>query len=204
MKNKEGQIRCFRPHLKKFRLDIQNLSVIIFNDITEELEKISSLEDKASTDALTGLYNKGKFDDIFAKEIDLADSLKTPLSLIFLDIDHFKLVNDTYGHDIGDFILKELSEILISNVRQGDFVARWGGKEFAITLQSTTEHQAIILAEKIRQSVQDHHFTSGGKQTISLGVTAYRYGETQSMFLKRADEALYEAKSSGRNLVSLK
>lgn len=204
MENKDKELRCFKPHTKEFKIDIQNLNIIIFNDVTDELQQISSLEEKASTDALTGLFNKGKFHEVLDKEIALAESTKTPLSLVFLDIDHFKVVNDTYGHDVGDYILQTLATILDSTVRQGDFLARWGGKEFVITLQATTAEQATILAEKIRKNIEAYEFKSAGKQTVSLGVTEYIYKESEEEFIKRVDTALYAAKESGRNKTVIK
>ena len=204
MKDKNGEVRCFRPHLKEVLIDTQNLNIIIFNDITDELQKINSLEEKASTDALTNLFNKGKFNDVVAQEMELAKTTQMALSLIFLDIDHFKKVNDTYGHDIGDYVLKEIAKILTHSVRKGDFVARWGGEEFIITLQAITAEQAFIVAEKIRHNVEEYTFTDGGRQTISLGVTQYLLGEKEEQFLKRVDEALYEAKATGRNRVVIK
>ena len=204
MENKDKELRCFKPHTKEFKIDIQNLNIIIFNDVTDELQQISSLEEKASTDALTGLFNKGKFHEVLDKEIALAESTKTPLSLVFLDIDHFKVVNDTYGHDVGDYILQTLATILDSTVRQGDFLARWGGKEFVITLQATTAEQATILAEKIRKNIEAYEFKSAGKQTVSLGVTEYIYKESEEEFIKRVDTALYAAKESVRNKTVIK
>lgn len=204
MKNKDNDIRCFRPHSKEFNIDIQNLNIIIFNDITDELEKISTLEEKASTDALTGLFNKGKFHEVITKEISLAESTKTPLSLVFLDMDHFKVINDTYGHDIGDHILKTLASILQETVRKGDFLARWGGEEFVVTLQATEVEEAVILAEKIRKNIEAYNFENAGKQTVSLGVTQYISDESEGEFIKRVDKALYEAKERGRNKVVMK
>lgn len=199
MNNKENEARCFRPHLKELVMDAQKLNIIIFNDVTDEVHMISSLEEKASKDALTGLFNKGRFNEVILKEMELAESTSTPMSLVFLDIDHFKNVNDTHGHDVGDYILKELAKILSSTVRKGDFLARWGGEEFVVTLQATKAEEALVLAEKIRKNVEDYSFTSGGKQTVSLGVTEYIHDESEEAFLKRVDEALYEAKETGRN-----
>jgi diguanylate cyclase (GGDEF)-like protein len=201
MKNRLGEVRSFKPHLKEVFIDDQNLHIVIFDDLTDELQKINSLEEKASTDALTGLFNKGKFNAVVAQEMELALTTTMPLSLIFLDIDHFKRVNDTYGHDTGDYVLKEIAKILVDSVRKGDFVARWGGEEFIITLQAITANQAKIVAEKIRHNIEAHSFIEGGRQTVSLGVTQYIFGESEDKFLKRVDEALYEAKASGRNKV---
>ena len=204
MKNKDGEVRCFKPHSKDVKIDVQNLNIIIFNDVTNELDKINILEEKASRDALTKLFNKGKFNEVISKEMELAKSILSPLSIIFLDIDHFKTVNDTYGHDAGDYILKEIASILKDSVRKGDFVARWGGEEFIITLQAISADQAARIAQKIRSIIEEYNFIKGDNQTVSLGVTQYIVGESEESFLKRADEALYTAKQSGRNKVVVK
>ena len=201
---KEDEKRYFKPHAKEVIIENEKLHIIIFDDITEELKKIQLLKDEASRDTLTKLFNRGKFDDVLSKEIALTQTTSAPLSMIFLDIDHFKIVNDTYGHDAGDYVLTELANILLSTTRKGDFVARWGGEEFVITLQATNSEYASSVAEKIRVNVEKYKFTSGGAQTISLGVTQYIAGETQESFTKRVDEALYEAKESGRNCVVIK
>ncbi len=211
-KNKELKIlmkkdninRYFKVHSRKITIDNKELYIIIFDEITKELQKIKTLTEEASRDALTNLFNRGKFDDVLSKEISLAQATKSPFCIIFLDIDHFKVVNDTYGHNVGDYILIEIANILTSSVRQGDFVARWGGEEFVITLQSTTADKATILAEKIRKNIENYNFDNGGKQTVSLGVTQYIDKESQSAFTKRVDEALYEAKETGRNRVVTK
>ena len=201
---KNNMDRYFKAHSRKIIIDGKEVYIIIFDEITQELQMIKTLTDEASKDALTGLFNRGKFNDVLTKEMSLAQVTKSPLSIIFLDIDHFKIVNDTYGHDIGDYILIEIANILISTLRQGDFVARWGGEEFVVTLQSTTAKQASLLANKIRKNIERHDFKNGGKQTVSLGVTEYIVQEHQSEFTKRVDEALYEAKASGRNKVVTK
>jgi len=201
---KDDENRYFKPHAKKVLIENQELHIIIFDEITKDLQKIQRLEDEASKDSLTKLFNKGKFNDVLSKEIALSQATSSPLSIIFLDIDHFKVVNDTYGHDVGDYILIELAKILKSTIRTGDFVARWGGEEFVITLQSTDSAQASLLAQKIRKNIEMHNFEKGGKQAISLGVTQYNKNDTQESFTKRVDEALYEAKETGRNKVVVK
>ncbi|WP_455756946.1 GGDEF domain-containing protein [Sulfurimonas sp.] len=201
---RDGEDRYFKPHAKKLLIENQELHIIIFDEITKELQKIQILEDEASRDSLTKLFNRGKFDDVLSKEIVLSKITSSPLSIIFLDIDHFKVVNDTYGHDVGDYILIELAKILKSTIRTGDFVARWGGEEFVVTLQSTDSKTASILAEKIRKNVENYTFAKGGEQTVSLGVTQYNQNDTQESFTKRVDDALYEAKKTGRNKVVVK
>lgn len=153
---------------------------------------------------MTKLFNRSKLDDILEKEMALSQAVSSPLSIVFLDIDHFKQVNDTYGHDVGDRVLIELANIISSTTRVGDFVARWGGEEFMITLQSTDTLHASKLAEKLRIAVEEHKFAIAGKLTISLGVTEYLNNESEENFVKRVDRALYEAKESGRNRVVIK
>ena len=201
---KDGKKRYFRPHVKEIKIDNKTFSIIIFDEITQELENIEILEEKASRDTLTKLFNRRKFDDVLKQEIALSKTLESPLSLIFLDIDHFKIVNDTYGHDAGDIVLQELADLLLLNVRNGDFVARWGGEEFVIALQATPLINAVEVAKKIRKEVEKYDFSIGAKQTISLGVTQYRDNETAENLMKRVDSALYEAKESGRNRVVAK
>lgn len=197
----DGEDRYFKPHTKEIILEAKKLHIIIFDEITSELKNIEILEEKASKDSLTKLFNRGKFNDVLEKEISLANTTRTPLCVIFLDIDHFKNVNDSYGHDVGDKILIELAELLTQTTRNGDFIARWGGEEFIITLQSTNVVRASILAEKIRETVERYNFTNDIKQTVSLGVSEYIYNESQESLLKRVDKALYSAKDRGRNRV---
>ncbi|MFA6192806.1 MAG: diguanylate cyclase [Sulfurimonas sp.] len=200
---KDAENRYFRPYVKKISVENEKLYLVIFNEITNHYEKIQQLREKVARDSLTKLFNRSKFDDVLAQAIVLSQTTSSPLSIIFLDIDHFKTVNDTLGHNIGDEVLVEIAEIISSNVREGDFVARWGGEEFIITLQSTDKVQATTLAEKIRIKVEEHNFKSAGKQTISIGVTEYIRDESIDNFTKRVDKALYEAKQSGRNRVAV-
>ncbi|MEN8303131.1 MAG: diguanylate cyclase [Campylobacterota bacterium] len=200
----DGQNRYFKPHIKEITIEDKKLHIIIFDEITKELKNIEVLEEKASKDSLTQLFNRSKFDDVLSQEISLTNTTQTPLSIIFLDIDHFKAVNDNYGHDAGDSVLVELANILTNTTRNGDFIARWGGEEFVITLQSTTVLRASVIAEKIRESVEEYNFKSGGSQTVSLGVSEYIYGESKESLIKRVDEALYNAKNSGRNRVVIR
>ena len=201
---KDGKNIYFRPHAKEIKVDKKTLYLITFDNITHEYKTIQELETQALTDPLTGLFNRRKLDDVLEKEMILSCDTRTPLSIIFLDIDHFKIVNDTLGHDVGDIVLQELSKIILDTTRSGDFVARWGGEEFMIALQSTNTNSASKIAEKLRVKVQDYNFTDAGKITISLGVTQLKENEKKDTFTKRVDEALYEAKNSGRNKVVVK
>jgi len=201
---KDGENRYFRPYAKEIKTDEKTLYLITFDEITNEYIKIKELEHKASTDSLTRLFNRSKLDDILEKEMALSYTISSPLSIIFLDIDHFKLVNDTYGHDIGDRVLISLANIIRSVTRKGDLAARWGGEEFMITLQATDITQASILAQKLRVSVEEYQFGTAGHLTISLGVAEYKNNENKKSFIKRVDMALYEAKEGGRNRVVVK
>jgi diguanylate cyclase (GGDEF)-like protein len=193
------QNRFFRPHAKEIEVDGKKLFLIIFDEITEHVEEKRTLETIASTDTLTGLANRSKFDQVLVQQAELSETTGGPLSLIFADIDFFKKVNDDYGHAAGDRVLKEVAQILVQNVRKGDLVARWGGEEFVVILQSTEGGDAVKLAEKMRRKVAEHSFGDIGTLSISCGVTQFNSGEHVSDFVNRADEALYQAKESGRN-----
>lgn len=201
---KDNENRYFKPTSKEIVIDDKTLYLITFYEMTDEYIKILDLEEEAYTDSLTELFNRRRLNTVLTKEIELSSATKSSLSVIFLDIDHFKIVNDTFGHDAGDEVLIDLSKILTSTIRQSDFVARWGGEEFMIALQSTNSVQASALAEKIRVAVEKYSFNIVGQITISLGVTQYIKYESQNSFTKRVDEALYEAKESGRNRVVVK
>lgn len=203
IKNNHG-VRTFKPHATEIIIDNKKLHIIIFDDITDELNTIEGLQKEVMRDPLTGLYNRRKFNEILTKEIELSLSTHVPLSMIFLDIDNFKEVNDTYGHDVGDDVLVVLSEILVSTIRTVDFVARWGGEEFVITLQATSAAQALSVAESLRKKVFEHDFGLPDKQSVSLGITQYIGGETKEEFTKRVDNALYAAKHSGKNISIVK
>ncbi|EQB39160.1 diguanylate cyclase [Sulfurimonas hongkongensis] len=201
---KKGIYRYFRPSAKEIKTEDKALYLITFDEITNEYVKIKELEHMASTDALTNLFNRNKLNEVLKKSIELSSTISAPLSIIFLDIDRFKRVNDTYGHDTGDKVLIDIANIITSTIRTGDIAARWGGEEFMITLQATSVTHASVLGEKLRTRVQEHVFKTVGKITISLGVTEYRDGESEESFVKRVDEALYEAKEAGRNKVIVK
>ena len=162
---------------------------------------------RAITDALTGLYNRHYLNTHLDNTVRQALNNNKSLSLMIMDMDHFKQVNDTYGHDVGDQVLQQLSEIIINTVRSADLAARFGGEEFVILMPETDVKQANDVAERIRKIVEKKdmkvsHEIGFIKKTISIGV-AYldEMGDTGEALLKRADEALYKAKHEGRNKV---
>ncbi len=156
---------------------------------------------KLKRDALTGALNKEAFNEIIGLKIIEAKHVGKPLSLIIFDIDHFKKINDTYGHMVGDTVLQELSEVVRSNLRESEYFVRWGGEEFIVLLPGTSLRGALLVAEKLRRKVEEHNFSEVGHVTCSFGVTALKTDDTIKSFLVRADEALYEAKRGGRNQV---
>ncbi|MEI7668829.1 MAG: PleD family two-component system response regulator [Pseudomonadota bacterium] len=161
----------------------------------------------AITDGLTGLYNRHYLNAHLENMVRQAINNNKPLALMILDMDHFKLVNDNYGHDMGDEVLKRLSEIIIRTVRSADLAARFGGEEFVILMPETDITNAFDVAERLRKIVETTAFklinsTDSINKTVSIGVTVLNdFGDSAQALLKRADEALYSAKNSGRNRV---
>ncbi|WP_298753815.1 diguanylate cyclase [uncultured Arcobacter sp.] len=165
------------------------------------LENITELQKVAHSDHLTKLMNRVKIDEMLERCTDSYKRYKNIYSIILLDIDHFKLVNDTYGHLVGDDILKHIAIVLSENTRNVDLVGRWGGEEFLIISKETDINGASILAEKIRERVESYKFEIATHQTISLGIAQIKDNETVDELLKRADDAMYKAKEGGRNRV---
>ncbi len=181
---------------------------ILFNRFNEEIQKnmktITSLNKKskylhtkANTDELTNIYNKRYFDTYLESFIRYGNKG----SIIFFDIDHFKEINDTYGHQIGDVILKSISKSIRNHIRQNDTFARWGGEEFVIILNNLDLEMAVKKAQEFRKCIQEYQFDQNISITISLGVTQVDPNDTKSTLIKRVDSLLYKAKHNGRNRV---
>lgn len=170
---------------------------------SEELEaKNKELGKIAYTDQLTKIYNRWELEnklEVILQESKLDAS--HPASLLFMDIDHFKGVNDTYGHDVGDIILKESVNIIKDNLKSDHVFGRWGGEEFIYILPDTDSVKASEFAESLRKQIEEYSFTVVGHITMSFGVTRTRSDDTTESFLKRADDGLYKAKETGRNKV---
>ena len=161
------------------------------------------LRSQATTDPLTGLFNRLKFDQALAVEMARAERYKAPLSLALYDVDGFKKVNDTFGHQAGDKVLAQLAALVASNCRSSDTIARWGGEEFAIMLPGSDERMAQQVMEKLRAAIEEADFAAVGRVTCSFGVTQFADGDTPEVLLARADDALYRAKVNGRNRVEV-
>lgn len=182
------------PKINEENKNIENfLSISV--DITDkkELEKIATI------DKLTNIYNRRMLDDFLKTEIEIANRHNEDLSLIIVDIDHFKIVNDTFGHLAGDNLLTSISKIILENIRNTDIFGRYGGEEFLIICRKTTKENAFVLAEKLRILIKEFKFDEIGHKTISLGISDFQKSDTVETLFKKADTALYEAKNTGRD-----
>ncbi len=160
----------------------------------------------ARLDPLTGIQNRAALDSETERHVQLAHRHKTPLAMIVIDIDHFKNINDTYGHTFGDLVLRVLAQRVSRCMRTSDHIFRFGGEEFVLLLPSTDLDGARLLAERIRETLDAHPVTQGDKQatvTVSMGVANLRPNERSDGLFERADSALYEAKNAGRNRVTV-
>lgn len=185
-----------------------NIKIINANKLLKEAqknieEKNKELEKLAITDKLTNLYNRRKLDELLENEIHRYERFGHTFGFAILDIDHFKNVNDTYGHQMGDEVLLEIANILKSNLRKTDFVGRFGGEEFVIICPESDIKGVSGLMENFRLIIENHNFNNIKGQTASFGVTVLKKGDNKDSILRRADKALYEAKNSGRNKVSI-
>lgn len=164
--------------------------------LAEELDRVSR------TDSLTGLANRHHLTDVISREVNRSRRSGLALSLLLLDIDRFKRINDTFGHDVGDQVLIAIAVALQEALRDYDIVGRWGGEEFVVVLPHTDEAGAVSAAEHLRAAIADLAVSCAGgpvRPTVSLGVARLGANESIERCLKRADEALYEAKNGGRN-----
>ncbi|WP_292747207.1 GGDEF domain-containing protein, partial [Methylophaga sp. UBA3191] len=168
-----------------------------------ELEsKIAEVQRLAETDTLTGVANRYRLEKTLELEVERAERFKQPLSIIALDIDDFKIVNDEFGHANGDMVLVQMSRLLKKNIREIDLLARWGGDEFMILLPNTGLEAAAHTAEKLRQLIVDAKLDKRATITTSFGVAQLRQGESAMRLSIRADNALYQSKDSGKNRIS--
>ncbi|MET0085451.1 MAG: diguanylate cyclase [Sedimenticola sp.] len=166
-------------------------------------EKNRELEQLSVTDRLTGLFNRRKLDESLEFEMKRTRRSRHQFGLILLDIDHFKSVNDTFGHQVGDQVLVDIANILLAQTRSIDYVGRWGGEEFLIISPRADKDGLKILAEKLRREIEEHSFPEVGHKSASFGVAMYNYGDTIASVIAQADTALYQAKNSGRNRVNI-
>ncbi len=174
----------------------------------EEVKKLSrdiaEVKMEARIDPLTGLYNRRAFDERIKEEVERAKKEKTPLALLMYDIDHFKNINDSFGHSIGDMVLRALSDVVKNSIRKSEFVARYGGEEFSIILPKCKRKEAKDIGKRIRKEVSETNLKYKEKRldvTISVGISYLKSDDTPESLIERADKALYRAKQEGRNRV---
>ncbi|MCE1247709.1 MAG: diguanylate cyclase [Firmicutes bacterium] len=204
------RIKELHDELIKSNKELVELNQKLQKSLDENKKLQAELEEKneqllqlSRHDGLTNLYNRRTFYELMDNELSRAKRYSLPLSCIMLDIDHFKSVNDTYGHLAGDFVLNKVAKILLKNSRQNDIVARYGGEEFVLLLPNTNSKQADIVAERIRKEIETTGFLFSDHKiamSISCGVgQLFDEDEDKNMFLKAIDEELYRAKRQGRN-----
>lgn len=175
--------------------------------VAAKLERMKFLRERADLDGLTGLYNRRYFDEKLSEVTTYFRRYESPLSLSIMDIDHFKKVNDNYGHPVGDFVLRELAKITKKNIRDTDIAARYGGEEFAIIMPQTAKFNAYVAMERLRSTIESHKFVEPEKKlglsiTVSIGITQFLPQHDGLIeLIERADGALYKAKKNGRNRV---
>jgi diguanylate cyclase len=200
------QQSCTMGPLRNEKGEITDLFIAV-HDVTETVNFEQKLIALNMLDALTGVNNRRSLETHLREEVERHKRYGHPLSLIMLDIDHFKQINDTYGHQCGDYILQEITTLIGSSIRSEDILARFGGEEFCCLLPETPLSAAVILAERFRKNIADHLFLCEGasvRVTISLGVsTMCSKATTSGMLLKNADDGLYKAKNSGRNRIEV-
>jgi diguanylate cyclase (GGDEF)-like protein len=193
--------------LAKNLLHILSARIRYGNDIiSENFETQKKLKYYAMVDSLTGLYNRHWFNDIFKRQLKHCQVNQLKLSLILLDIDHFKSFNDRFGHLVGDLVLKQISEAMLSSLRSNDTLARFGGEEFIVLLPNTHLPKSLAIAERIRKaishlSLEDDAKNALPKVTVSLGIGQLTTDDNETALIKKADDALYRAKDQGRNRV---
>lgn len=191
--------------IKDSNKKLEELNKTLEKRVEEKTESLLQVNEKlnqlASKDSLTNIFNRRMLEEFINQEIIKSKRYKYNLSLIMIDIDHFKDVNDRFGHQTGDEVLVKLAEIISLNIRKADIFGRWGGEEFIVLLPETNLDEAYIVAENIRQKVQEYAFDKVGTKTVSLGISEFRQNEDILELIKRADDAMYEAKRTGRNKV---
>lgn len=197
-------IQCTREeYAEKARILRKARSVLL--DRRKISSALSSFRRQALYDPLTQVYNRTAFQELLEEQITKVDEYPESISLLMIDIDNFKLINDTFGHLSGDSVLSQMGKLLIDSLRKGDAPVRYGGEEFAVLASQTNLLQIYRVAEKLRSRIASHDFGLGIPVTVSIGGTLhYHPDETVEEFIHRADLALYDAKRRGKNTVCLR
>ncbi len=191
---------AFSYLLKPYQMDALLLDIQHAAERKQAQEEIRML---ATTDMLTGINNRQHFSELLANEIARAKRYGNALALVMYDIDFFKQVNDGFGHDAGDKVLRDMTDLVKRNIRTVDVLARWGGEEFMILMPQSDMDAVKKAAEKLRAAIAKHRFGGIRSLTVSFGVTVFHADEDINCLLKRVDDALYQAKDRGRNRVEV-
>jgi diguanylate cyclase (GGDEF)-like protein/PAS domain S-box-containing protein len=194
-------IRHDITELEETKQQLRNINKAMKSKVDELYSMTHTLEEKAHKDNLTGIHNRDSFEERFTHEIEYARENSLPLSLMLFDLDNFKEVNDSYGHQAGDNILVEISSVVSQNIKASDIFARWGGEEFAILLPSTSLEGAYNFAQKLREIIEVNTFSYRENITASFGVAELDSEDDKATLFQKADKALYTAKANGRNRV---
>lgn len=185
-----------------FVQEVNQIRIYAMN-ITERKKAEEEIHFFATTDSLTGITNRREFATILMREVDRSKRYGTPMALGMYDLDYFKRVNDTFGHDVGDYVLQAVTRLVKENIRTADIMARWGGEEFMVLMPHSDIQAAKIVAEKLRLAISHHHFDKVNELTVSVGVAVFESKDDMDSLLKRVDDALYLAKKQGRNRVEI-
>ena len=202
-KAKSGQQFWAEIALRYAEVGGHGVGLAIVRNITERKRKEDELAERARLDVLTGLSNRRDFDFILEQEMARSDRHGAALSVAMGDIDHFKEINDSFGHQAGDAVLRSMADFMRKRLRRIDCIARWGGEEFTLVLPETKVEFAEALLNRLRASIANNRIPEIGRPvTLSFGVTAYHKPDTAEELLARIDAALYASKQGGRNKVS--
>ncbi len=195
----EAKLSLFQIMFMVFFIDFLLIIAIIWlinSAIRKNLEVVSRV------DSLTGIFNRNVYNEEIYSEIQRCKRYGYSFSLLVIDIDHFKTINDKYGHDIGDNILREVTDVISQSIRKSDCFCRIGGEEFVLIATETNIQNAKTLGEKLLSAVSMTNFKIGKTITISIGLTSFHEDDTKDSIFKRADEALYTSKTNGRNMIT--
>lgn len=191
-----------RSHRLSFQIDGEDAILAVASNITKRYKAEEELLHLSQTDSLSGLSNRRHFEHLATGILSSAAETAEPVSVLLCDIDHFKRINDDFGHGAGDKVIIEVASLIKSQVREADIVCRWGGEEFLVLTPRARAEQAVLIAERTRQAICEHHFGQGIRATISIGIaSAPPQNHRLKELVDRADKALYKAKSDGRNRV---
>jgi len=206
---KDGSTYDVEIRIQLTTIESKKQFIVFANDVSERKNYIQQLKENeeklkklATTDALTKINNRYKTNLEIDKQFSRSQRFNEGFSILMIDIDYFKKINDTYGHDIGDNVLKNISSLISNEIREIDCFGRWGGEEFLILLSHQKLDEAIMVATKIRKIIANYKFEKICSVTVSIGVSEYSKNDTKEALLKRADDAMYQAKEDGRNKIS--